>query len=526
MSNANCQLPIADCKRIPLCDSSSIGNWKSAIGNSRPIRASVPSCLRAFSLVEMMIAIVILGLGLIMVATMFPVAWDRARTLSEFTVEQSAAAGAEATLESLLRPAGHRLVRIVNPIPTTPPFEELRLASGSLAGDLFFDPTLPSRAIPAHRHLSILAYADTSLHALNMENVLVTGEKVSENPWRLEFLTDLVRNRFLFPDSRSYPSVDYERNRGEPFPDRLFYGGDNAMSRLGGTPQVRLWQRMYPPMDAPPAETDADYEARLEQWNEKLATRRFCWAVLHRLRSQIGPVPRVPISQAGVDQLVREAAAAMGITRTFDIYYVTLRRTKPTNRYARQDPAPAGIPNPFDYTSNTFPVSPAAMVADEDVMFPAAWRVQVEFPPSLAPGVNATGIPTEIQVPAMGLSGEAAKMLVQMFPAGTQFVDEITGNIYRVAKRRIADNVGEKSILTLDREVLAGDLDLPAGDPRCDDVDCQPGMLVPQELLRTVWVYPPAVDRTQSAPGPTPHFDGPPPVVDIQVGTLSISPSS
>jgi len=127
-----------------------------------------------------------------------------------------------------------------------------------------------------------------------------------------------------------------------------------------------------------------------------------------------------------------------------------------------------------------------------------------------------------------GIAGEQARMLVQMFPAGTQFIDEITGNIYRVVKRRIADNIGESSILTLDREVVAEDIDLPSGDPRCSDPDCIPGTVVPLERLRTVWVFPPAVDRSLSGDPntPTPQFDGPAPVVDIQVGTLSISPSS
>ncbi len=39
-----------------------------------------PRRVTAFSLMELMIGIVILGLGLVMVATMFPVAWTRART--------------------------------------------------------------------------------------------------------------------------------------------------------------------------------------------------------------------------------------------------------------------------------------------------------------------------------------------------------------------------------------------------------------------------------------------------------------
>ncbi len=492
-----------------------------------------------------MIAIVILGLGLVMVATIFPVAWDRARTLSEYTMEQSAAAGAQTTLASLLRPASHSLIEIRSddvPAPPPPPRvlnEELRLTGGSLAGDMFFDPTLAGPpTLPLDRYLAILAFSDTSMHALNMENILFistlpTVATVAENPWDLEdpgnppgTPTQIVQDRFLI--TANYPNAINPRNKGKPFPDRLFYGGDNCMTPQGGTPQVRAWQRLYPPMTAPPADPAAPgYSDQLNQWNEKLATRRFCWAVLHRLRSQVGPRPLAsgaPVLLADSERMVREAAAAMGTTRTFDMYYVTLRRSKPTNRYARQDPTAALIPNPFVFDPDAEQVQPAALAAARDVMFPVAWRVQMEFPllPPLQPAATRTGIPTEVTVPPANINGETARMLVQMFPAGTQFIDEITGNIYRVAKRRIVDNVGEQSVLTLDREIVVEDLDLPPGDPRCPA--CLPDVIEYVERLRTVWVFPPPVDRSQ--PGDVPTFDGPSPVVGIEVGSLSISPSS
>jgi hypothetical protein len=483
----------------------------------------------------MMIAIVILGLGLVMVATIFPVAWDRARTLSDYTVEQAASSGAHATLSALLRPAGHSLVKVC-PLPPTPCFEESRLTTGGLAGDMFFDPTLVGPASPRPDwYKGILAYSDTSVHALNVENILFLSTvpvvaTVPENPWALEDpggsfptpATQIVQGRFLNTD---YPHPVNQRNRGESFPDpdRLFYGGDKCLTPQGGTPQVRVWQRLYPPMTAPPAVPGPE----LDQWNEKLATRRFCWAVLHRLRTRVGPTPFAPgvtptLPQS--DELVRQAAAAMGSTRTFDMYYVTLRRSKSTNRYARQDPK-TGIPNPFLFDSATAPVQPAALEAVKDVLFPVAWRVQMEFPPALALAANATGIPTEVPVPPKDITGDTARMLVQMFPAGTQFIDEITGNIYRVAKRRIVDDEGKKSVLTLDREIVVEDLDLPSGDPRCENVVCKPGEVVYQERLRTVWVFPPPVDRSQPGGEQTPTFDGPSPVVNIEVATLSISPS-
>ena len=501
---------------------------------------------RAFSLVEMMIAIIILGLGLVMVATIFPVAWDRARTLSEYTVEQSAAAGAQTTLATLLRPASHTLVEIL-PRPdlnSGNPREELRLTSGSLAGDMFFDPTLPGSLPADEQYLAILAFADTSVHALNVENMLAKPDKtlpenplglVAENSWNLEDPEDIVQKQFV---NTNYPGLDPEpenqRNRGKAFPNQLFYGYDDDL-RDYVHPQVHLWQRLYPPMEAPPTVAGPE----LDQWNEKLATRRFCWAALHRLRSQFGPKPLasgVTPSPALSDEWVRQAAAAMGSTRTFDVYYVTLRRPKSTNRYARQNPDPALIPNPFSFVRPVQAVSPAALPSDLDVMFPVAWRVQIQFlPGSLALAANSTGIPTEVQFPPNQITdGDTARMLVQMFPAGTQFVDEITGNIYRVSKRRITDpgGVGTQAVLTLDREVVLEDVDIaPLPDPRCEfctSIDPTAPAADPEELLRTVWVFPPPVDRSQSGDPQTktPQFDGPSPVVDIEVAALSISPSS
>ena len=158
-----------------------------------PLRAFVPSCLRAspsshfeprtsrsgFSLIEMMIAIVILGLGLVMVATMFPVAWDRARTLSEHTTEQTIASAAHARMEATLRPAGIKM--IPNPSLVQPPYEIATIAPTSFAGDLLFDQALArSRLsnsyaaaegfrgiIPSYCDGPVMFYSDTRVHALN-----------------------------------------------------------------------------------------------------------------------------------------------------------------------------------------------------------------------------------------------------------------------------------------------------------------------------------------------------------------------
>jgi hypothetical protein len=276
----------------------------------------------------------------------------------------------------------------------------------------------------------------------------------------------------------------------------------------------------------------------LDQWNEQLSTRRFCWAVLHRLRGSVGPAePQVPPTEAKAAELAAEAAAAIGTARTFDMYYVTLRRPQSTNRYARQEVDERLLPNPYVFDRNEPPVVPAAMKAENDVMFPVPWRVQVQFPPpptllasktATDPARRPTGVPTEIQVPPGTLPTESAVMLVQMFPTGTRFVEEITGDIYRVVKRRVTGDSGEKAFLTLDREVTVEDLDLPASDPRCElcgPVDPDNPYADPEELLRTIWVFPPPASPERSR-DTIPVFDGSSPVVNIDVRTVSLAPSS
>jgi hypothetical protein len=435
-----------------------------------------------------MIGIVILGLGLVMVATIFPVAWTRARVLNEFTVERAAVAAAHETIRSVTR-------------VSTP-----SLRGSSFLGDLTYDPTDPTgaRRVEAcdFKPCFPLAPADPPpdwVHPLNMENVRwgAAGQPkqfVPEDPWLLE-------------DPPPKRLSEFKLNlAGSPIVDRSFY-----------SIQLALPQRLYPTM-TPRPDVDAGSGAFLysgpnaaeaKRWDGNLDWHRYVWAVLHRLQR--------PMSSD---------ADAVNDTRTFDIYYVLLRRAQPTFRFAVQDPTTA--PNPCDITVS--PPAPQALGPERDLMFPVAWRVNVEFPATLIArgpgGVNATGIPTEIQVPPDGVSGDTASkvMWLQMFQPGAQFIDEISGAIFRVAKRRL-NAAGDGAFLTLDREVVIEDVDLPLGDadPRCCDM-CNPGVADGPELVRTVWVFPPPVDIRAGAGDPI-VFAGNQPVVSIDVRTLAIGPT-
>lgn len=447
-----------------------------------------------------MIGIIILGLGLVMVATMFPVAWDRARTLNEQTIQQTVVANAHATVKSL--------VRVSSPSAA---------AASSFFGDLNCNPDDLAAPVAA---CSFVGFpSDTWVHALNMENIQIVNRRFvpprnpsdaeyEDGPWRLEVTA---------PNINVFIAELYQLRPNPFFPDSFFRA------------QVRFHQQVHPPVGR---RQNVDvvtgvFTGNDDRWDEALDARRFCWAVFHRLREQLSGDCRNP--------------QARGTTRSFDLYYVTLRRPRPTFRYARQDPDSTLIPNPCSL--DVIPVIPAARPADEDVMFPVPWRVQVQFPDTLLlardpttglPNEDVTGIPTEIQVPPPELTNaDAGAMLVGMFPVGAQFIDEITGDVYKVVKRRVTGDDEDLAFLTLDREVYLEDIDLPLDDPRC--VVCQTVKqqyaqgLTPvaddPELLRTVWVFPPPVEA-RAAQGDAPLiFAGSQPVVGIDIRTLNISPS-
>ncbi len=426
-----------------------------------------------FSLLELMIGIAILGLGMVMVATIFPVAWSRARTLSEYTAEKSATAGAYTTVKSLVHVSGSSR------------------NSSSFHGDLLWD-FLNDRSIRACRnywaddsefYADVLPH-DTLVHALNMENIRVEERRfISEDTWMIQD-----------PDGVLYREGDV--NVGDS-------AGQDVVEESFFRSRIRFHQRVYPPIER---REDVDRTGTFQQgedgdrWDDALATRRFCWSVLHRFT-------RKP--------------AYKDETRSFQLFIVTLRRPNPNYRYARQD-REGGIPNPCDLTIGA--VVPEALPPDQDVMFPVPWRVQVEFP-DIKIDDEPTGVPTEILVPPRGASNDedVNRMLSGMFPTGAYFIDEVTGKYYKVTKRRVTGAMGEQAHLTLDQEVVVKDLDLDNDDPRCSEPFCVVDRLDDAERLRTVWVFPPAVEATRG-PKDTLVFQGNQPVVGISEPVLKVPP--
>ncbi|MBI4718866.1 MAG: prepilin-type N-terminal cleavage/methylation domain-containing protein [Planctomycetes bacterium] len=460
----------------------------------------------AFSLIEMMIAIIILGFGLIMVATMFPVAWSRARTLGEYTVQSSLTEATDATVYLLLQVDGYRS-------------DKIPLNAGSFAGDfVYFD------GDSINPNGLILAFSDTRVHALHMENIRIqntsnvrTFYPNRERPWQDRGPWELERTKM----GLSKPELE------DP-------GFSFFWNKAFGGPQMRWDARMYPPMRPRLKKTldpSGAFSSEDPAWDDTLDTRRYGVAIFHKLRER-------PEWDPATKSVVADPRAAANRTRDFTMYYVTLRRGQPTYRFAQQDPLPARTPNP---EARNLAVVPAALPPTEDLLFPVPWRVQVLILPSglvpwrtLPPGKTLTthpaptGIPTEVQV--NGATAPSAGFLVDMFSEGAQFIDEVSGQVFRVVRRQVtadpSDRNKDSAILTLDREIVGEDIN--DFDTNVDGViDDNDGfdIDVDMELLRTVWVFPPPVQAARDR-ADRPVFDGNQPVVGIDIRSLTLSPRS
>lgn len=499
--------------------------------SSEPSRGR-KSAARAFSLIEVMIAIVLLGFGLVMVATMYPIAWNRARIMTEQSMTGSVTASAEVLLRRVLQVDGGKVIA-----SSTAEYPD----RGSFAGDMIFYTDKAGNP-------TILYAGDTRVHALHMENILVAPKS---GPRR--FFPDRLN-----PDREVTLPFRLEQLRPAYIPGEetgllpVFY------KYCFGAAQIRFEDRLYPPLP-PRTNTDARgvFLGDDESWDDALDTRRFAYAVLHRQRGYerkyadlprfaeriVGPdgyfPPPCMATDTPLDLAVREA----DFSRSFDFYMVTLRRSQASYRFAQQDPSTRLTPDP---TNRGKAVTVQALPPDSDVVLPVPWRVQIYIPQppqgaaipyrdlSYAPSfvskpAPATGTPTVVHV--NDAQFPAAPFVIDLFQEGTWFIDEHNGQIYQVRQRRLVANPsgGDRAILTLDREITVEDID--------DHCECQaggpyPGACVPNhivepafegtETLRSVWVFPPPVQgRLLNG---DPFFEGDSPVIAIDVRTLTFAP--
>ncbi len=491
------------------------------------------SCRRAgFSMAELMIAIVILGIGLLITSSMYPIAWFKARDVAEATVVPSCSSTADASARMMLD---------VNPVPNTDIVFDCT-DSAFFPGDWYED-------LPAlHRPWRASLYPDTRVHPLNMGNYLagslqddeldplVPGSKkrvvVADNGWRLD---DNLKPRlgdalYVTALAATPPLSPATPNSQPPRPH---------WARISAN------ARMFPPLPPRPLDDDPG----LPLWKEQFELSRNCWAVFYRFSDMPGPSGSTrstanecidhgenPADPACV-RAVREVEATLSRNRMLTMYYVTLQRPVDA-RYARQEG--------FTFTSGggtwtrNPPNAPRA-IPEAEVALPVPWRIEATLTPSTVqaiqnqvtnPSAPPTGIPSEIIV--------EDPVLAAMLQKETYLIDDRTGQIFRVVSRR-EDASGV--VFTLDGEYTADDvINEPDYEPfpktaeenwlswwnwhdwSCEEDPGGPNCSTYQEndpAQRFYWVFPPPVESVLDG---MPTFDGTPPVVQIESRQLLIRP--
>lgn len=478
-----------------------------AESSARRVRAfacgmALRSRRRGISLAEMMIAIVILGLGLLMVASLFPVSWLSARRLAESTTQFSCRQAADMTVRTLLKvdgEAGEEVVLL--------PGDQVQVGNCDACTPIGQPKSVTFEAGSVEVDGSVGAPI-ARVHVMNLGNILFEGQRafVAENTWDLERtrLGELIRSEGG-SDVYAYDAAFKLNACGQEID---FSNLRNFLSAL-----VTLQDRVYPPLPLRPTSDFTDLSSENSRWDDALASRRYAWSVLYRFDHDY--VCRTIQDPCGDG---RYELRDIGETRVITMYYVTLRRPKSTARYARQDPSIVPHPDPREAEATEV----QALGADKDLMFPVPWRVQVLFPDDKVifskSDPSRTYVPTEISVNHRDarIDRTQPSWATGLFDRGTMFIDELTGSVYRVEKARLSDD-DQTAHLTLDREVVLEDVDFGDCDLGKD------GNLKIEERLRTVWVFPPPVQGGRGAGDPL-VFDGSPPVVDIAVQTVMIAP--
>lgn len=443
-----------------------------------PRRTRQGTARSGFSMAELMIAIVILGIGLLMAAVMFPVAWTRARELAEFTNQSTATNAAQTTVRLL--------TAVARPIPgaVAAPFQTVTSFLGD--HDSEFNPT--TNMPPS--------LADSFVHPLHLENAFadlgaVSGGMSLDIQGEL-FASTLNLNTGGTPDTSNTSEVD-----------------PVVANWLGAVPaippplpQIAFHERFNPPL--PPRPPATATPAQIAQWDQLFESRRFMWSVFHRIQPDAtGAIP-------GPNQ-----------SKIMTFYFFMTRRTQPGQRFARQD----------DGFATT---APQAFDDVEDMLLPVPWLVNLKVignwdPASgLTPNPPApTGVPSEAMANPNGT--QLGELVAQMLQPGSILIDRLTGDVLTVKQHRFTGTGGNfdfQATVTLDREIVGQDYGVAPGANIAIDV-APPAPNLPPAFtsdLRDFWVFPPPVDRSVNNMPGFPIFDGEQPVVGVEVRQMVFTP--
>ncbi len=443
-----------------------------------------------------MIAVVILGIGLLIVASVFPVAWTKARE----QVEATNIANTVQTAETLLKPK-LRATRYVG----VDGDGNLDFDQQSFLGDLgtYLVPEPPNPPVVTFTASPTLRRGvDTNVHPINVYNMLASPQEYEME--RSSVAGSIAPQNEVFVEEALY--------RVETTEAAGFFGFEPP------PPQIRFEDRVIPALplriDTTDPPLDDDERGTVNDWNAKLRLRRYGWAALARINN--GDEWSTPLAREGI---VYEDPSTWDAPRYATMYYVTLRRSYAGERFPQQDHRQAIDDWPPHQSSPDYPgnaARPKALPAAFDVLLPTPWRVQVSIvASSLVDLSDPAAVPLPAEVAVNLGRAMTGPIVMDLLPRGAYMIDELNGNVYKVVRERVVTNdAGERAaVLTLDSAITVADVTLPGAM----------GIEPDRDLLRTVWVFPPDVEQERDVDG-NPVFAGSNPVVGIEVRTEVVRP--
>jgi len=339
-----------------------------------------------FSLVELMIAIMILGIGMVMVATVFPVGLDITRETLQMDISQAAADAAIANLrlrvpywkeldqvEDYSPPGGligNSTHRVLVPDVSGTDLDAVIDADDAevlTALQLPVPPGLPPKLnVPIRYNNWEPGWADgyfgLSLAPSQSMDLFFSRARVftERTGWAAEMTGDLIgswENSFVVPGQNLpldylsiYTDWDTFLNRMPTMIPPVFFAPPLTAALRADLPRVHLIDQVYPPVAV--TEADGTTPRNVLRVCDEVASRRYSWTAIHH---RISPEPEV-------DNLLATI--------------VVTHRGDPNARYARQvdNSKVGGLQyNLADDDDRTALLAPQPDAPGADMLFPRPW---------------------------------------------------------------------------------------------------------------------------------------------------------
>jgi len=477
-----------------------------------------------FSLVELMIATVILGIGLVMVATIFPVAVDQTREAVQMSIVQAVADSAEQTLRLRMGavtgtvPIDQDSSCLPGDRPHTSDTTEGTLVTGANQSSIS-QPTMPSNydanpsngdgnpatiydweKVPSqHPCCFRIIRACNMVHLPrdenNIEYLTPTAPNGSLYDPRTEMMLEGYVGGYVVPGVPSQfrnlltpavgvasPAYADANPKVSPHWIGLVVGG-----RAGTFPRIDLLDRVYPPVSPrlphrPLANASSDGYPRHADLMEA-STRRYCW---------------VALGAPGLGSAGPEG-------RPYELRILVMYRGEMTARYASQS---GGFGQTDRHTE------PKPLTAVEDTLFPRPWLVRFhDGNTSTFPDANYTAAPVLIGGGTVLPAGTiiCRREVAELLPPGAIFVDFERGRAHTVLQ-----NVPDRTNPNNRRLILAPDPDLNSPIP--DNIASGMDYWYP-DFPDYAWVVPPPIVRTGRLSGDY-FFEGKCPVLAVFESTI------